>query len=481
MLNMFDDIKNLWTHKFLLVSLIAIMLIPLIYSSVFVGSLWDPYGKTDQLKISVVNNDNGGEVNGKKTNIGNDVEDNLKDNDKFKWEFVNQETADKHLEEGNSFAVISIPSDTTKHAGSMLDKNPKKIDFNVKTNPGYSYTGSQIASKAVTAVEDNLSSSVREKYISESFKGMNKLTDGYKDTSKALAQMSDAESQLIDGNKQVESGLEQLAPMAGAEGQQLLQGSMQVSQGLNDLQQNNDKLKQNIDKAIKQSEDQNFNEKNVKAINSPVVSNEDDLTEVDNYGQSFAPYILSLSLYVGAVAFSAVYPIDKRIGESTGFKWWLSKFTIFMMQAIGSALVLTILCLYGFEIEIANPGYFTLTLLLWSIAAYMIVTFLTVVLGNIGKFLAIILLILQLGSSEGTFPIQLSGKIFQDLHPFSPMSYVIKALRENIFNFTSDVSYGQSMLIIGLIAIVFAALTLLVYLVRSKYPHLRRLANENDY
>ncbi|WP_241966349.1 hypothetical protein [Mammaliicoccus sciuri] len=46
---MFDDIKNLWTHKFLLVSLIAIMLIPLIYSSVFVGSLWDPYGKTDSL------------------------------------------------------------------------------------------------------------------------------------------------------------------------------------------------------------------------------------------------------------------------------------------------------------------------------------------------------------------------------------------------------------------------------------------------
>ena len=46
---------------------------------------------------------------------------------------------------------------------------------------------------------------------------MNKLTDGYKDTSKALGQMSDAESQLIDGNQQVESGLEQMAPMAGAQ------------------------------------------------------------------------------------------------------------------------------------------------------------------------------------------------------------------------------------------------------------------------
>ncbi len=481
MLIMFDDIKNLWTHKFLLVSLIAIMLIPLIYSSVFVGSLWDPYGKTDSLKISVVNSDNGGKINDEKADIGKDVVDKLKDNDKFKWEFVSQKTADKHLEHGESYAVISIPAETTKNAGSMLDKNPKKIDLNVKTNPGYSYTGSQIASKAITAVEDNLSESVREKYISESFKGMNKLTDGYKDTSKALGQMSDAESQLIDGNKQVESGLEQLAPMAGAEGQQLLQGSMKVSQGLSDLQANNDKLKANIDKAIKQSDDKYFEDKNVKAINNPVVSNEDDLTEVNNYGQSFAPYILSLSLYVGAVAFSAVYPIDKRIGDSTGFKWWLSKFAIFMMQALGSALALAVLCLYGFEIDIANPGHFTLTLILWSIAAYMIVTFLTVVLGNIGKFLAIILLILQLGSSEGTFPIELSGKFFQDLHPFSPMSYVIKALRENIFNFTSDVTYGQSMLIIGLIAIVFAALTLLVYVIRSKYPHLRRIANENDY
>ena len=93
---------------------------------------------------------------------------------------------------------------------------------------------------------------------------MNKLTDGYKDTSKALGQMSDAESQLIDGNKQVESGLEQLAPMAGAEGQQLLQGSMKVSQGLNDLQANNDKLKANIDKAIKQSDDKYFEDKMLK-------------------------------------------------------------------------------------------------------------------------------------------------------------------------------------------------------------------------
>ena len=86
MLNMFDDIKNLWTHKFMLISLIAIMLLPLIYSSVFVGSLWDPYGKTDELKISIVNYDKGGEINGEKTNIGNDVVDKLKDNDKFKSE-----------------------------------------------------------------------------------------------------------------------------------------------------------------------------------------------------------------------------------------------------------------------------------------------------------------------------------------------------------------------------------------------------------
>ena len=118
MLIMFDDIKNLWTHKFLLVSLIAIMLIPLIYSSVFVGSLWDPYGKTDSLKISVVNSDNGGKINGEKADIGKDVVDKLKDNDKFKWEFVSQKTADKHLEHGESYAVISIPAETTKNAGS---------------------------------------------------------------------------------------------------------------------------------------------------------------------------------------------------------------------------------------------------------------------------------------------------------------------------------------------------------------------------
>lgn len=478
---MFDDIKNLWTHKFLLVSLIAIMCIPLIYSSVFVGSLWDPYGKTDALKISVVNEDEGGKINGNDENLGNEVEKKLKDNDKFEWEFVNQATANENLEHGKSFAVIKIPSDTTKNAGSMLSKNPKKIDLKIKTNPGYSYTGAQIASKAITAVENNLSQSVREQYISEIFKGMNEIKSGYQDTSDALGEMSNAEAELISGNQQVNTGLEQLAPTAGAEGQELLQGSIQVTEGLEELKANNDKLKENIDSAINKTEEQYFNDKNVQAINSPIGASEDDLTEVNNYGQSFAPYILALSLFVGPVAFAAVYPIDKRIGEATGFKWWLSKFVIFITQAICSALILAALCIYGFEIDIAEPGYFTLTLLIWSIAAYMIVTFLTVALGNIGKFLAIIFLILQLGSSEGTFPIELSGEFFQKLHPFSPMSYVIKALRENIFNFVSDVTYLNSMLIIGSIAIVFAVLTLIVYIIRSKYPHLRRIANENDY
>ena len=178
--------------------------------------------------------------------------------------------------------------------------------------------------------------------------------------------------------------------------------------------------------------------------------------------------------------------INKELGLQTSQT--LGENAIFIQHDVAneehwSNVISTVIEKWGrIDVLVNNAGItYSTPLEKLSLAAYMIVTFLTVVLGNIGKFLAIILLILQLGSSEGTFPIQLSGKFFQDLHPFSPMSYVIKALRENIFNFTSDVTYLQSMLIIGSIAIVFALLSMLVYTIRSKYPNFRRKANENDY
>ncbi|MGS0652663.1 YhgE/Pip family protein, partial [Staphylococcus arlettae] len=82
-------------HPFQLVSMIAIALIPLIYSAVFIGSMWNPYNETGSLTVDIVNKDDGAKINGEHINIGNKLEDKLKKNDKFNWQFHKDSKAAK--------------------------------------------------------------------------------------------------------------------------------------------------------------------------------------------------------------------------------------------------------------------------------------------------------------------------------------------------------------------------------------------------
>ncbi|UXV42311.1 YhgE/Pip domain-containing protein [Staphylococcus simulans] len=82
---MFNELKFIKINKMLIVALIAIGLLPLIYVALFVGSIWNPYDKTDQLKISIVNEDKAATLQGKKINIGDEVVSKFKDNKKFDY------------------------------------------------------------------------------------------------------------------------------------------------------------------------------------------------------------------------------------------------------------------------------------------------------------------------------------------------------------------------------------------------------------
>ncbi|MDN8875497.1 YhgE/Pip domain-containing protein, partial [Staphylococcus aureus] len=80
---------------------------------------------------------------------------------------------------------------------------PKKINLETQVNPGSSYTGSQSAQKAIDTVTDSIKDNIRSNYLDQLFDSAKKSKSGFQDTSEALGEMSDAESQLIDGNQQV--------------------------------------------------------------------------------------------------------------------------------------------------------------------------------------------------------------------------------------------------------------------------------------
>lgn len=471
---MFNEFKFIFRNKMLIVSLIAIALIPLIYVALFVGSIWDPYDKTDQLEISIVNQDESAKLNGEKITIGDDLVDELKDNKDFKFQAVSEKKAAHELEKGNSVGTIIVPKDASKNATTLLDENPKKINLETQVNPGSSYTGSQTAQKAIDTVTDTIKDDIRKNYLTEIFASTKKSQDGYQDTSDALGEMSNAESQLIDGNQQVSDGLQQLVPAVGQPAQQLLSGNDQVTDGLNQLQENNNQLKAKLDEAITSQQDVSLEDDNEKALNNVTKINENNLTEADNYGETIVPYMASVSLFVGAVSFSAIYPLRKTLNKGvSSTKQALGKLLLYLLQGSLSALFMSSWVIFAFNMSIDNVGQFLLVSFLWAIAAITITSFLALFLDRIGLFLSMLLLILQLSSSEGMFPIELSASFFRWIHPFSPMSYAIQGYREAIFTNAGHFDFSfivilLSAIIIGMILLQF--LVLLWFNKREKVP-----------
>jgi len=471
---MFNEFKFIFRNKMLIVALIAIAAIPLLYVALFVGSMWSPYDKTDQLKISIVNQDENAKLNGKQVTIGDDVVNKLKDNDKFDFQNVSEKEAYKQLEKGESVGTIIIPKDASKNATTLLDKNPKKIKLETQVNPGSSYTGSQSAQKAIDTVTNSIKDNIRSNYLDQLFASGKKSQSGFQDTSKALGQMSDAESQLIDGNQQVTDGLNQLAPAVGQPAQQLISGNQQVTDGLNQLQQNNDQLKDKIDKSVKQQKGVAFEGDNEKALNNVTKINENNITKADKYGETIVPYMASVSLFVGAVSFSAIYPLRKMLSKDVmSVKQIFGKLLLYIVQGTSSALLMSSWAIFALNMSIDNIGKFILVGLLWAIAAISITTFLSLLLDRIGLFISMVLLILQLSSSEGMFPIELSAQFFRWIHPFSPMSYAIQGYREAIFTHAGHFDFGFVVaLLVGiiLVMIILQYLVLLWFNKREKVP-----------
>ncbi|GEQ06791.1 YhgE/Pip family protein [Staphylococcus gallinarum] len=460
---MFNEFKFIFRNKMLIVSLVSIALVSLLYVAFFVGSIWDPYDKTDQLKISVVNHDESAKMNGKKITVGDDLVDKLKDNDKFKFQEVSEEKAQNELNKGKSAGTIIIPKNASHNTTTLLDKHPKKIKLETQVNPGSSYTESQTAQKALDKVTTTLKDDIRSKYLNQLFAGTKKSQSGYQDTSDALGKMSNAESQLISGNQQVTDGLKQLEPAVGQPAQQLESGNQQVTDGLNQLKSNNDQLKQQIDNSISQQEDKSFESKNEKALNKVTKIDENNPTEADKYGETIVPYMASVSLFVVAVSFSAIYPLRKTLSRDiSSFKQAIGKLLLYIVQGSLAALFMSCWVIFVFDMSIDNIGQFLITGILWAIAAITITTFLGLFLDRIGLFLSMILLILQLSASEGMFPIEMSAKFFRWIHPFSPMTYAIQGYREAIFTNAGHFNFS---FVIGVLVGIIVVMMILQYLI----------------
>ena len=672
-----NEWKNLFKNKILLGSMIVIMFIPIMYGGFFLGSIWNPYGKTQNMPVAFVNNDKGATLQGKSINIGEEAENTLKKNEDLKWEFVDSTKAKEGVNDGYYYAVVSIPENFSENAASITSSSPQKAKIEYTLTPAKNYIGSLITTQAANEIKTNISKQLVEAYVQGIFSslhelgdgmsqasagaeelalgseklnlGINQYTDGVEKIATNQQTLSGGLTQLENGARQIQAGLkstgdalpdeaqinqlknginslqhginilnssvsnpsnelttaqknlktssgelsssliklkengadlqgvlkdasgqitagdsatltaeqigiissfaENSSDVAGKsvtllnnlqtfsgllqKQQETLQqgvsslqsganlvlpstktalsgygvlrranaellngsnslvsglvtanaGSRQLTNGANTLMQNSAQLKngslalnegastlsKKLAIAADQVQLQPMGEKTQAQIATPVASSEIEKGNVPNYGYALAPYVLSLGLFVGALVVNVIYPIRKDFSKKGGaVALWASKLSVAFVAAIVQATVLMAIMVWFLGLHPENPVHFVLAIYLTSIANMMIVTFLVIAFDNPGRFLAMLLLVLQLGASGGTFPIQTSPGFFQAINPFLPMTYSILALRQAISGGLPISIFNQSMWILVIISILAIGALLLYYILQKK-------------
>ena len=260
------EFSSLLKSKGLKATMATVLLVPVLYSGTFLKSVWNPYDNTGNMKVGVVNLDQKVDFNGKTLEVGNSMVDKLKENKKVNWQFVDKDTADKELREGDYYMVVTIPQNFSKNATSLSNDNPEKMNIDFTTN----FTKSKNGEKIMETVASNLTNTVKDQVvktytatlygkfseIGESLhkaadasntlnNGLGRLSEGGQKLGSGINQLTDGSgrlsnglSRLSDGGQRLSSGINQLADGSGRLSNgltRLSDGGLRLSSGINQL------------------------------------------------------------------------------------------------------------------------------------------------------------------------------------------------------------------------------------------------------
>lgn len=208
-------LKNEWSalykNKIFLLVIVAIIAIPTIYTTLFLGSMWDPYGNTDQLPVAIVNEDKPVTYEDKQLNVGEDLVHHLKENNSLAFHFVNNINATQGLKNGTYYMVITIPADFSKNASTLMNAQPKKMELDYTTNPGTNYIASKMSETALLKIKESVADEVTKTYAQSVFDQIKEIGCGMQEASDGASQLQDGAAHLANGNHTIAENLKFLA------------------------------------------------------------------------------------------------------------------------------------------------------------------------------------------------------------------------------------------------------------------------------
>lgn len=208
---MFKEWKAIFKKPTFIIVMIGISLIPALYNIIFLSSMWDPYGQLSDLPVAVVNNDKEASYNGNTMAIGKDMVSNLKENKTLDFHFVDEDEGKKGLEDGDYYMVVTLPSDLSEKAASILTDHPEQMQIDYQTSSGHSFIAGKMSDSAMTQLKQSVSTNVTETYTKALFNKMVDLKDGMSQAASGSEKLTDGANQLVTGSQTLTTNLHSLA------------------------------------------------------------------------------------------------------------------------------------------------------------------------------------------------------------------------------------------------------------------------------
>lgn len=216
----------------------------------------------------------------------------------------------------------------------------------------------------------------------------------------------------------------------------------------------------------------------------PVELQTNSLYPIPNNGSASTPFYTALCLWVGAVLLSSVattdYYLDKKARKNyTKREQFGARMLTFLTMAIAQSLIVTLGNMFLLGVYVVNPVYSVLFAVLIALSFMMIVYVLAALFDNVGKGIAIIILVLSISGGGGNYPIQVSGKFFQMINPFLPFTHAVNLLRESAGGIYWPNALHAILILVGIFIVVGIVGTVSYPFVSGKMKKFKEAAHES--
>jgi putative membrane protein len=297
-----------------------------------------------------------------------------------------------------------------------------------------------------------------EKGIAQLGTGLTQAGDGGRDLHDGLQKLDGGVQALTSGLMELETNLQMMSerlPSAEQRNQitngavelrvhgaeltnglsRLLDGSHQLAAGSKELEAGSSEMAAGLDRLNAGFAEQ-LGDADAGGLAASVQLNIERTAPVPNNGTGLGPYFSALALWLGGIMMTFVFYFRRIIEPMRAAPrpaQWLAKFTVPMGLGLLQATVVVAVLRLGFGITFVQPWFTWLAAVLGSFAFVALVQLFVVVLGDAGRLLAVVLLILQLAAAGGIYPVELSGPFYMAIHPYLPLTALVKAFRATMF------------------------------------------------